>query len=99
MAIQAHVAEQNVKAGVVGGVQLGVDMGVLVAADLSSEATARSNVRTDVAKLHTAEKLVGPRVEAALAQADNFLSGASAGSSTSNILALLPGCRGRQLRF
>lgn len=99
MAIQAHVAEQNVKAGVVGGFQLGVDMGVLAAGDLTSGPAARSAVDVDTAKLHTAEKLVGPRVKAAIDQADNFLSGASSGSSTSAVTALLPGCRGRQLRF
>lgn len=96
---QSHVAEYNQKACVVGGVQLGVDLGILAAGDLTSMDAARTAIQTDVSKLHTAEKLFGPRVEAAVRDSDLFLSGATSGSSTANILALIPGMRGRTPRF
>lgn len=100
MPIIPHTSEQNIRAGVVGGVQHGSDMAVLVAGDLTSLATAKTNVDTDVAKLHTAERLTGIRVKASLDQADNFLSGATTGSSITNITGLLSsGARGRHLRL
>jgi hypothetical protein len=97
MAIVAHVAENNIKAGVCGGYRHGEDNGVLVDGDLTSEAAALAAVDTDVANLHSAEKLVGLRVKAAIRQGANYLSTANTGSDVSAVYDLLPTVRGRSL--
>lgn len=100
-AVTVHVAEQNIRAGVVGGVRHGSDMGVLVDGDLTSLAAAKSAVDTDVAKLHTAERLTGIRTKAALDLAADFTqTDAVTASSVSNITGSLPsGARGRHVRL
>lgn len=99
MPILRHTAEANIKLGMVGGIRMGSDAGVLVDGDLTSATAAKAAVDSDVAKLHTAEKLVGIRVKASIDQADNYLSGATTGSSVANIIAVEPTARGRALRL
>lgn len=98
MPIVPHVAERMIEAGVVGGFQFGSDQSLFVAGDLTSATAAKAAVDTANAKKHVAEKTFGERVKPAIDQADNFLAGASTGSSITNVTALL-NTRGHFLRF
>lgn len=98
MAIQAHSAEQMIRAGVGGGFQFGSDQGLFVAGDLTSAAAAKAAVDVANAKKHVAEKTFGERVKAAIDQADNYVAGASSGSSITNVTSVITS-RGHFLRF
>lgn len=99
MPIIPHTSERIIRYRAVGGIKLGSDSGVLVAGDLTSATAAKAAVDVDNAKLHVAEKLTGPRVKASIDQVDNYLSGASSGSSIANILAVEPTAQGCSLLF
>lgn len=99
MAIVAHPAENNIKAGMVGGIRRGDEAGILVDGDLTSVAAAQAAVQADVDKLHIAEKNIGPPVKAAIAQIDNYLASGSSGSDVSAVTDLLPNTRGRSLVY
>ena len=101
MAIQSHVAEKNIVAGTVGGILFGEAQGVLVDGDLTSKSAALSAVDSDMAKKHVAEKTFGPRVKAAINQADNYYANYTSGSDVSDITDALPNqsTRGRALRY
>jgi hypothetical protein len=79
-----HVSEQPFMQGLVGGLRLGEDRGVLSDADLSSLAAAKTAVDADVAKLHTSERMIGPKVKASLEKADQFLSSYTSGTDVSD---------------
>jgi hypothetical protein len=97
-ALTPHVAERNIQSGVVGGFRFGIANSLFANGDLTSLAAAKAAVAVVVAKLHTAEKLFGPRATSALDQAENFYAGATTGSDSTNITGL-SAARGRFLRF
>lgn len=84
-----HVSETMFMLGLYGGLKLGNDRGVLVDVDLASSLTvANAAVDADVAKLHTAERLVGAKVKGSLASANQFLTNYVGGSSVAAYSAL-----------
>jgi hypothetical protein len=98
MSIQAHSAEQMIRAGVGGAFQFGSDQGLFVAGDLTSLAAAKAAVAVALAKKHVAEQTFGVRVTSGFDQADNYVANAMEGSSITNVTSVIT-TRGHYLRF
>lgn len=97
-----HVAEHNIRAGIVGGLLFGIDQGILANADLDgTAAAAKADVALDAAKLHVAQRTFAARVNASLDMVDSFddtyLTGGDADKAT--MLALSTARRGRSLVY
>lgn len=100
MAFNAHVAEHNITAGVIGGMLFGQENGLVVNGDLTSLSNALAAVDTKQAKKHVAERTFGARVKASLSIADSYLSGYTSGTNIGNITGIenVP-VKGRSLVF
>ena len=95
-----HVAEENIRAGIVGGIRLGESLGMLGDADLTSKADAKAAVNADQAKMHSAESNFGARVNASLDIVDSYLPGYTSGGDVSDVEDVSPNSgAGRSLRF
>lgn len=84
----AHVADTPLLLGIASGINLGIDRSLLANGDLTTVAAAKTAVDADVAKLHTAEKMLGVPIKKALEIVDNFLPGYSSGGDVDNYAAL-----------
>ncbi len=100
MAFNAHVAEHNITAGIIGGMLFGQENGLVVNGDLTSLSNALTAVDAAQAQKHVAEAVFGARVKASLRIADQYLSGYTSGTNISNITGIedVP-TKGRSLVF
>lgn len=100
MAFNAHVAEHNITAGIIGGMLFGQENGLVVNGDLTSLSNALTAVDAAQAKKHVAEAVFGARVKASLNIANTYLSGYTSGTNIFNITGIedVP-TKGRSLVF